>query len=214
MKKHYLLTLGLCGAICFSFVGVHSAVAQTDSSSKDAETYKSEEITEDILFNDINGGKISTDGETWTSQSEYELSNNTPETEWWTTDEYEKWMNEQKKEFESLVGSGNGWYDGQNNFHEFTQEYVDSIISDYQKTLDEIKKGYKYSKNTGTEDVYFMVPPSEEVVSDYGVNVIKDNNETVQFNNYSSNEELDKAIDAAEKSGQLTEKEADSARKQ
>ena len=214
MKKHYLLTLGLCGAICFGFVGVHSALAQTDSSSRGAETSKSEETTEDILFNNINGGQISTDGETWTSQSEYELSNNTPETEWWTADEYEKWMNEQKQELESLVGSGNGWYDGQDNFHEFTQEYVDSIISDYLKTLDEIKKGYKYSKNTGTEDTFFMVPPSEEVVSDYGVNVIKDNNETVQFNNYSSNEELDKAIDAAKKNGQLTKEEADGARTQ
>ena len=59
-----------------------------------------------------------------------------------------------------------------------------------------------------------MVPPSEEVVSDYGVNVIKDNNETVQFNNYSSNEELDKAIDAAKKNGQLTKEEADGARTQ
>ena len=58
MKKHYLLTLGLCGATCLSLVCVHSALAQTDSSSKDAETYKSEETTEDILFNDINGGQI------------------------------------------------------------------------------------------------------------------------------------------------------------
>ena len=58
-------------------------------------------------------------------------------------------MNEQKKEMESLIGTGDGWYDGQGIFHEFMQESVDAMMDSYKETLESIKKGVLYSKDDG-----------------------------------------------------------------
>ena len=130
-----------------------------------------------------------------------------------TADEYEAWMNEQKKEMESLIGTGDGWYDGQGVFHEFTQESVDAMMDSYKETLENIKKGVLYSKDNGNGDTYSMIPPTEDVVSSYSVDVTKDNGKTVHIGDYSTAEELDKAISDAVKNGQLTQEEADSVQK-
>ena len=122
-------------------------------------------------------------------------------------------MNEQKKEMESLIGTGDGWYDGQGIFHEFTQESVDAMMDSYKETLESIKKGVLYSKYDGDGDTYSMIPPTEDVVSSYSVDIIKDNGKTVYIGDYSTVEELDKAISDAVKNGQLTQEEADSAQK-
>ena len=126
---------------------------------------------------------------------------------------YEAWMNEQKKEMESLIGTGDGWYDGQGVFHEFTQESVDAMMDSYKETLESIKKGVLYSKDDGDGDTYSMIPPTEDVVSSYSVDVTKDNGKTVHIGDYSTVEELDKAISDAVKNGQLTQEEADSVQK-
>lgn len=47
-----------------------------------------------------------------------------------------------KKEMESLIGTGDGWYDGQGVFHEFTKESVDAMMSSYEETLESIKMEY------------------------------------------------------------------------
>ena len=136
-----------------------------------------------------------------------------PDVQWWTADEYEAWRNEQKKEMESLIGTGDGWYDGQGVFHEFTQESVDAMMDSYKETLESIKKGVLYSKDDGDGDTYSMIPPTEDVVSSYSVDVTKDNGKTVHIGDYSTVEELDKAISDAVKNGQLTQEEADSVQK-
>ena len=59
-----------------------------------------------------------------------------------------------------------------------------------------------------------MIPPTEDVVSEYGVNVTKENGESVHIGNYASNEELDKALNDAVDTGQLTQAEADAANQQ
>ena len=94
-------------------------------------------------------------------------------------------MNEQKKEMESLIGTGDGWYDGQGIFHEFTQESVDAMMDSYKETLESIKKGVLYSKYDGDGDTYSMIPPTEDVVSSYSVDIIKDNGKTVYIGDYS-----------------------------
>ena len=119
-------------------------------------------------------------------------------------------MNEQKKEMESLIGTGDGWYDEQGIFHEFMQESVDAMMDRYKETLESIKKGVLYSKYDGDGDTYSMIPPTEDVVSSYSVDIIKDNGKTVYIGDYSTVEELDKAISDAVKNGQLTQKEVDS----
>ena len=102
-----------------------------------------------------------------------------------------------------------GKYDGQGVFHEFTQESVDAMMDSYKETLESIKKGVLYSKDDGDGDTYSMIPPTEDVVSSYSVDVTKDNGKTVHIGDYSTVEELDKAISDAVKNGQLTQEETD-----
>ena len=163
----------------------------------------------EFLYQDTVGGQISVDGKNWVDEADYEKNNAAPDVQWWTADEYEAWMNEQKKEMESLIGTGDGWYDGEGVFHEFTQESVAAMMDSYKGTLESIKKGVLYSKDNGDGDTYSMIPPTEDVVSSYSVDVTKDNGKTVHIGDYSTVEELDKAISDAVKNGQLTQEEAD-----
>lgn len=166
----------------------------------------------DIFFNDADG--ISTDGENWVTEADYEKNNPAPDVEWWTAEEYEKWIATQKEELEALIGTGDGWYDGQGVFHEWTQESVDATIAEYQETLESIKNGTLYSKDNGEGDTYSMIPPTEDVVSEYGVNVTKENGESIHIGNYASSEELDKALNDAVDNGQLSQAEANAAHQQ
>ena len=82
-----------------------------------------------------------------------------------------------------------------------------------EETLENIKNGVLYSKDSEDGDTYSMIPPTEDVVSSYSVDVTKDNGKTVHIGDYSTVEELDKAISDAVKNGQLTQEEADSVQK-
>lgn len=214
MKNRKLLVVGLCGALCLSLAGFTYASAQSSDVPNATVNEAVASTAEDMFFNDTNGGQISTDGDNWLSQADYEASNSVPDVEWWTVDEYEQWIAEQKKEMEALIGTGNGWYDGQGEFHEWTQESVDAIIAEYQETLKSMKNGTLYSKDNGEGDTYSMIPPTEDVVSEYGVDVTKEDGESIHIGNYASNEELDKALNDAVDNGQLTETEANAAHQQ
>ena len=122
-------------------------------------------------------------------------------------------MNEQQKEMESLIGTGDGWYDGQGVFHELTQESVDAMMSSYRETLESIKNGVLYSKDSGDGDTYSMIPPTEDVVSDYSVDITTDDGQKVHIGNYPTVEELDEAISDAVKTGKITQEEANAAYK-
>ena len=86
------------------------------------------------------------------------------------------------------------------------------MMDSYKETLESIKKGVLYSKDDGDGDTYAMIPPTEDVVSYYSVDITTDNGQTVHIGNYSTAEELDKAISDAVKTGQLTQEEANAAR--
>lgn len=213
MKNKKIWSIGLCGAICLSIAGVTYAsyASALASDTLKVSTYETVNTSgKDILYQDTVGGQISVDGKNWVDESDYEKNNTVPDVQWWTADEYEAWMNEQKKEMESLIGTGDGWYDGEGVFHEFTQESVAAMMDSYKGTLESIKKGVLYSKDNGDGDIYSMIPPTEDVVSSYSVDVTKDNGKTVHIGDYSSVEELDKAISDTVKNGQLTQEEADS----
>ena len=214
MKNRKLLVAGLCGALCLSLAGFTYASAQATDVPKTSAEETAQMSSTDIFFNDADG--ISTDGENWVAEADYEKNNPAPDIEWWTAEEYEKWIATQKEELEALIGTGDGWYDGQGVFHEWTQESVDAnaTIAEYQETLESIKSGTLYSKDNGEGDTYSMIPPTEDVVSEYGVNVTKENGESVHIGNYASNEELDKALNDAVDNGQLTQAEADAAHQQ
>lgn len=213
MKNKKILVMGLCGAICLSVAGfTYASVLASDTPKVSAsETENTSGV--DILYQDTDGGQISTDGENWIAEADYERNNAAPNVHWWTADEYEAWMNEQQKEMESLIGTGDGWYDGQGVFHEFTQESVNAMMSSYKETLESIKNGVLYSKDSGDSDTYSMIPPTEDVVSDYSVDITTNDGQKVHIGNYSTVEELDEAISDAVKTGKITQEEADTAYK-
>ena len=157
MKSKKLLAVSLCGALCLSLAGFTYASAQTADTPKTSAEETAQTSSTDILFNDADG--ISTDGENWVAEADYEKNNPTPDVEWWTAEEYEKWIAEHKKELEALIGTGDGWYDGQGVFHEWTRESVDATIAEYQETLESIKNGTLYSKDNGEGDTYSMIIP-------------------------------------------------------
>ena len=169
MKNKKIWTVGLCGAICLSVAGFTYANALASDTPKVSTSETENTSGVDILYQDTDGGQISTDSKNWIAEADYEKNNTAPDVQWWTADEYEAWMNEQKKEMESLIGIGDG-------------------------------------------ETYSMIPPTDDVVSDYSVDVITDNGQKVHIGNYSTVEELNEAISDAVKTGQLTQEEADAAR--
>lgn len=84
------------------------------------------------------------------------------EWEWWTAEEYEKWIEEQEKEMESLIGTENGWYDKEGEFHTFTRESINEILAIYRATLEEIKRGVKVSKPSDDGAVLMQSLPKDE----------------------------------------------------
>ena len=211
MKSRKLPAASLCGALCLSLAGFTYASAQASDTPKTSAEETAQMSSTDIFFNDADG--ISTDGENWVAETDYAKNNPTPDVEWWTAEEYEKWIAEQKKELEALIGTGDGWYDGQGVFHKWTRENVDAAIAQYQDTLESIKNGTLHSKDTGDDsDSYAMIPPTEDAESDYSVDVIRENGESVHIGGYVSNKELDQALENAVHSGQLTQDEANAAR--
>ena len=213
MKNKKILLVGLCGAICLGVAGFTYASALASDTPKVSASETENTSGIDILYQDTDGGQISNDGENWIAEADCARNNAAPNVQWWTANEYEAWMNEQQKEMESLIGTGDGWYDGQGVFHEFTQESVNAMMSSYKETLESIKNGVLYSKDSGDGDTYSMIPPTEDVVSDYSVDITTNDGQKVHIGNYSTVEELDEAISDAVKTGKITQEEADTAYK-
>ena len=66
--------------------------------------------------------------------------------EWWTAEEYAKWLDEEKEVLQSMIGEkaytgGDGWF-------VWTQEKVDETIALYENNLQKIKDGMKLSKSS------------------------------------------------------------------
>lgn len=69
-----------------------------------------------------------------------------PDVEWWTAEEYAKWLDEEKEVLKSMIGEkaytgGDGWF-------VWTQEKVDETIALYEDNLQKIKDGMKLSKSS------------------------------------------------------------------
>ena len=96
MKNKKILVMGLCGAICLSVAGFTYASALTSDTPKVSASETEDTSGVDILYQDTDGGQISTDGEKWIAEADYERNYAAPNVQWWTADEYEAWMNEQQ----------------------------------------------------------------------------------------------------------------------
>ncbi len=81
-------------------------------------------------------------------ESEYLKKYPMPEVEWWTYEEYKEWLDNEKKELQSMLGS-TGSINGEK--FTWTQEKIDEAIAMYEEILQEIKDGVKYSKTVNEE---------------------------------------------------------------
>ena len=89
-------------------------------------------------------------GETTVALNEVNIQEDEPlsssDVEWWTAEEYAKWMDEEKEVLQSMIGEkaytgGDGWF-------VWTQEKVDETIALYEDNLQKIKDGMKLSKSS------------------------------------------------------------------
>ena len=89
-------------------------------------------------------------GETTVALNEVNIREDEPlsssDVEWWTAEEYAKWMDEEKEVLQSMIGEkaytgGDGWF-------VWTQEKVDETIALYEDNLQKIKDGMKLSKSS------------------------------------------------------------------
>lgn len=101
--------------------------------------------------------------------------------EWWTAEEYAKWLDEEKEVLQSMIGEkaytgGDGWF-------VWTQEKVDETIALYEDNLQKIKDGMKLSKSSddavgitmaySPENIEYVKQEAETVTEN------KDSNENV-----------------------------------
>lgn len=91
--------------------------------------------------------------------------------EWWTADEYSEWLENEKKELESVIGTrawtqSDGWFT-------WTREKVDETIAMYEQTLQDIRNGLLISKTIdGSADVVLAQNAAEGVSATTATSVV------------------------------------------
>lgn len=114
-----------------------------------------------LSYTDPQDGKTyySTDGgktfEALTPE-EFEARYPTPEVVWWTYDEYAAWLEQEKKQLQSMIGE-KGWTASRGEFV-WDQDMVDETVALYEGILADIGRGVLVSKTVdGSEDVMLMM---------------------------------------------------------
>ena len=206
MSMKTVFGIGLGSVMLLSLVGF----ASTNAGQHQAETTPSTTVEQERFCRDSeNGLRFRTGDGEWVSQSDYKQS--LPQIDWWTVSEYENWIAEQRAELEALIGTGNGWYDGQGVYHEWTQEIVDAQIARYEKILEEIKAGELYSKPNEDGIGYAQIPPNaDDIMTTYSTDFVRSDGSIIHIGDYETESELKEAIDNAVENGMITQEEADS----
>lgn len=206
MKMKVVLGAGVGTVMLLSLVGFASA----NAAQNQAEATPPVTVEQDMLCRDGEDGvQFSLDGSKWVSQSDCEKS--LPQIDWWTVSEYENWIAEQRAELEALIGTGNGWYDGQGVYHQWTKEIVDAQITQYEKILEEMKAGVLYAKPNEDGIGYAQIPPNaDDIITTYSTNFVRSDGSTIHIGDYETQKELQEAINRAVEDGKLTQEEANS----
>lgn len=103
-----------------------------------------------ILSQEENGERYFSvdDGETWLTEdrfhAQYGSWGDNWEVEWWTADEFAAWLEQEKKDLQSLIGERA--YTGSDGWFVWDQARIDEAIALYEKMLSEIEQGALYSK--------------------------------------------------------------------
>lgn len=108
-------------------------------------------------------------GKTWTAMTEKEFNDTSAwnDVEWWTAEEYAAWLEQEKVDLQSIIGS-QGWTPSTGWFT-WTQEMVDETIARYEQTLKDIQAGQKISKPTADGDAMVQFgfdPDAQTTVTD------------------------------------------------
>ena len=121
-------------------------------------------------------------GETTVALTEVNIREDEPlsssDVEWWTAEEYAKWMDEEKEVLKSMIGEKA--YTGCDGWFVWTQEKVDETIALYEDNLQKIKDGMKLSKSAddvvgvtmaySPENIEYVKQEAETVTENKGSN--------------------------------------------
>lgn len=141
-KKHSVAALAAAIGLVF---GVTAAFA----TSANGETGQ---MSPKALDRAANAQSVGQDEKTKTllSEAKYGAVYPTSNVEWWTWEEYAAWLENEKKELQSIIGE-RGWTPSTGWFT-WTQEMVDETIKEYEALLKEIERGVKVSRIVYDED--------------------------------------------------------------
>lgn len=88
-----------------------------------------------------------------------------PVVEWWTAEEYEAWLAQERVDLQAMLGE-KGWTPSLGEFV-WTQEQIDEAIALYEDTLAQIRAGVRVSKTVdGSDDVMLMESGAVETASE------------------------------------------------
>lgn len=161
-KKTTIISFAVAMVLVTGTVTVFATSAKGDESSTVTEatdttnTTFSDTVDTETIMSYINPD----DGKTYYSfdngktfealtDAEFDAKFPTPDIEWWTYDEYKAWLENEKAELKSIIGSS---YISGGKKYVWTQDRVNETIAMYEGILEDIKNGAKYSKSVDGQD--------------------------------------------------------------
>lgn len=154
-------------------------------------------------------------GKTWITEEAYNKAHPAPVIEWWTYDEYKAWLEQEKKDLQALIGSGDKGWNSTDGWYEWTQERVDKAVALYESILEQIKNGDRVSKTVnGSNEIMLSYSAGKTTVStSYQVTIALDNGTVDTIGPCDTKEqlmaELKPYCEKQVKAGLMTQKEAD-----
>lgn len=162
-----VILMGGTGAVFATSAKAENQEAPLHPGAAAETTYSTENKDSLLSYTDGDGTTYYSwdEGETWTPMTDEEFAEAypDPDVEWWTAGEYAAWLENEKKELESMIGS-KGWTNSTGWFT-WTQEMVAETIAGYEETLAMIENGYLVSKSVdGDENTMLVMNPLDRVV--------------------------------------------------
>lgn len=100
---------------------------------------------------------ISSDGVSYTIHPD---QTDAPDIVWWTAEEYEDYVAQQREGMAQLVAEGASAWTNQDGWFVWTQEKMDEVMAIYEQTLADIRRGAHVSRTVnGSDDVVIYESP-------------------------------------------------------
>lgn len=182
--------------LCLALAGIVAAGAVFADT-----TDEGVEIAVAVALDDNGTKQMSVDGgQTWMTWEEYQQQYPTLDVVWWTYDDYSEWLEQEKINLRLLALVHPGW----------SQERVGTAIQGYERILEDIGNGMRYSRSIDGYDElalgFTIGPVSNSTGVSFGDSVI-------DLGSYATKEERFAAVaafcDEQVKAGNMTQREAD-----